>query len=621
MRNKGYVKKQQNIPVPVITLAIVLVISIAAVNILIVRNLVKKMAESNLENQLNTFCDEMDLNIAKLKEKAYTIHFDHAGELEDKEIFERLKEFEENSALYDFYYLKKDGSLYDVDGTIDPTGGQYADIPKVRSALFKDDFYVFCKESNEEEHGTVIGVRIDYSDAGKETIRGYMILSIPLTKMVLEEQFENFGMDGKGCLVNEDGLIDYSSEGFTSKYGEGENVYDLALSYTDESISSKDKIEKMQRFLSVDKSYSVSCKGKDGRQILINGKTIENASDMYLVVIYENGAMDSVIAPAMLSVFICSIAIVMVLFFIIILQMMINYRNISRMEELAYTDSVTGGHNMNYFKIRAPELIAENPEAHYVIVRFDISNFRYINEAYGHISADQILCSVFAKFEEVYSKKETCARINSDQFIALVLNENEFVEKLQLFEKEIGDKAKDIGVKYPIRLKKGIYQVRKEDLNIDIMIDHANAARKSLKGNEKLLEVTYSENIISEMKKNDAIVSQMQPALSRGEFKPYLQPKWDIMADKIVGAEILVRWIKDDGSMVYPSDFIPIFEQNGFVEKLDFYMLERLCEEIRKYKDTGEYCSDQYQPVQNPAREPGILKKRGTYHEALRYLY
>ena len=79
----------------------------------------------------------------------------------------------------------------------------------------------------------------------------------------------------------------------------------------------------------------------------------------------------------------------------------------------------------------------------------------------------------------------------------------------------------------------------------------------------------------------DTIESDMQPALNRGEFKAYLQPKWDIVKDHIIGGEILVRWIKDDGSVVYPSDFIPIFEQNGFVEKLDFYMLEKLCEKIR----------------------------------------
>ena len=81
----------------------------------------------------------------------------------------------------------------------------------------------------------------------------------------------------------------------------------------------------------------------------------------------------------------------------------------------------------------------------------------------------------------------------------------------------------------------------------------------------------------------------MQTALVKGEFKAYLQPKWDIVNDRIVGAEILCRWIKDDGSTVFPTDFIPIFEQNGFVEKLDFYMLEVLCAKIKEYKKKSGY--------------------------------
>ena len=589
MRNKGFAARQRNIPVPIIALAIAFIILIASVNLIVVRALIKKNAEGYLDNQLSSFHDEMDLNISKLRKKSLTFDFETDGKIDDGLILETLKESTENSALYNFYYITRDGTLYDSDGKIDPGGGIFADVPKVRNVLFNDGFYVYCMEDKNAKDGTVVGVRIDYADKGNEEIRGYYILTIELSDIVTDNQFNNFGMNGQGCLVDEEGFIDFASEGFTEEYGEGENFYDIVLSHTDGGASSTKKIQQMRRFLSVDKKYTISCKGTDGRQVLIKGIAIDGAGDLYLVVIYENGALDNVIMPVLLSIFICSVGIFMALFFIIMLQMMINYRNLSRMEELAYTDEVTGGNNINYFKIKAPELITENSESHYVIVRFDIANFRYINEAYGHASADDILRSLFEKFEEVYSKKEICARINSDQFIALVLNETEFVEKQQRFEKEIGDYAKEIGVKYPIRLKKGIYQVHKEDRNIDIMIDHANAARKSLKGDEKLLEAMYSENIINEMKKNDAIVSPMQPALTKGEFKPYLQPKWDILKDKIVGAEILVRWIKDDGSMVYPSDFIPIFEQNGFVEKLDFYMLECLCEQIRKYKDSGEY--------------------------------
>ncbi len=74
---------------------------------------------------------------------------------------------------------------------------------------------------------------------------------------------------------------------------------------------------------------------------------------------------------------------------------------------------------------------------------------------------------------------------------------------------------------------------------------------------------------MEETRKREYIESKMVDALGKGEFVPYLQPKWDMEKNCIVGAEALVRWIKSDGTIIYPNDFIPIFERNGFVEKIE----------------------------------------------------
>ncbi|MBQ7832260.1 MAG: GGDEF domain-containing protein, partial [Lachnospiraceae bacterium] len=258
-------------------------------------------------------------------------------------------------------------------------------------------------------------------------------------------------------------------------------------------------------------------------------------------------------------------------------------------EKLAFEDEVTGGRNLNYFRKKATEIINQNRETPFLIYRFDILNFRYINEAYGHGKADTVLKACVQEFNRIYSQNELCVRINSDHFLALVMNNMDSKQNFQNYSKAVGECARASGVRYPIRLRVGIYQVRKDDYDIDIMIDHANAARKSLNGLEKIQEAVYSEKIVSNMKKVDAIESQMQSAIINDEFKIYLQPKWDVVNDCLVGAEALVRWVKDDGSMVYPSDFIPIFETNGFIEKLDFHMLEMLCKRIRDIEEEGKY--------------------------------
>ena len=591
MRQKGTVLKQQNIPLSLILVIVFLVVGIAGLDVALVRSYVRNIAEKYLDSQLVAVKSDMEENIKRTKEKASAVEALVQLAETDEEIKEVLEQSVKSSALYHFYYVKEDGTVFGDEGRENPVGIDFSEIMTVRESLFDEDYYAYCKELYNprtfRNEFFVTGAMRDRDQDGE--LRGYLMTVRPVTEVIAKEHYDNIDSVGSGCLTDADGRIVNTSNRFDDIFGKQKNAYEAMQTVTDGGSVSKNKISQMRRYLGANKTYEISCKGTDGRQVLIKGLKIDGIKDLFMIVIFDNGSMESVLTPVMLISFIACVLIVVLLFFIILLQMMVNYKNVARMEELAYTDDVTGGHNMNYFKLKAPELISTNSELHYLIMRFDIANFRYINEAYGHHSADALLRAISTKFDEVYSKKELCARINSDQFIALILNDSDTEDKNQRFEKIIGDEAKDVGIKYPVRFKKGIYQVRKEERNIDIMIDHANAARKSLKGDEKILEIMYSENIVKEMRKNDAIVSDMQPAIAKGEFKPYLQAKWDIVKDEIIGAEILVRWIKDDGTIVFPSDFIPIFEQNGFIEKLDFYMLERLCEKIREYKEKGGY--------------------------------
>ena len=140
---------------------------------------------------------------------------------------------------------------------------------------------------------------------------------------------------------------------------------------------------------------------------------------------------------------------------------------------------------------------------------------------------------------------------------------------------------------FPIRLKRGIYPVRKDDTDVNIIIDRANAARKSLNGDEKTMVAMYSDKIVNQMYKVDQIESEMEAAIKNKEFQVFIQPKWDIVHDRIYGGEALVRWIKADGTRIFPDEFIPVFEKNGFVEKLDLYMLEEVCKRLRVLIDSG----------------------------------
>ena len=587
MSKRSGSEKQRNIPVSMVIIVVFLVLAILSANLIYVRYTLRKQVMNNLELEMGNALRYLEANLSRMKEKSIVLEEIIYNCPDEKELSKQLAIARSNSALYRFYYVSSDRTLYHDDGKVEKGNHRYDFLFDLRKTQFDNNYY--CAAIKEDDRNDGVFAAVWKEEDSNGNLKGFFITEIQIKTCYVRESFPELDQEGNSCLIESDGKIIECRPEFYERFGEGENAYELITNKTDGTNSQNNKILTMRRRMSALDDYEVSCRGEDGKQILVKAKKVQSVSNLYLMVVYRNGMMEEIILPAILAGFITYLLIILVLFSVILLQMMVNYRNNAKMEELAYKDEVTGGWNLNYFKLKSDELIFNHSERAYAIIRFDIANFRYINESYGHISADAILRSIATRFEEVFSNNELCARINSDQFLALVLNDSEFQDKSRRYIKLVGDDAKDSGVKYPIRFKRGIYTVRREDTNLDIMIDHANAARKSLKGDEKVLEVFYSENIIKEMKKNDEIVSSMQNALSRGEFKPYLQPKFDIFKDQIVGAEILVRWEKPDGTKVFPSDFIPIFEQNGFIEKLDFYMLERLCEEIRKYKDSGKY--------------------------------
>ena len=97
----------------------------------------------------------------------------------------------------------------------------------------------------------------------------------------------------------------------------------------------------------------------------------------------------------------------------------------------------------------------------------------------------------------------------------------------------------------------------------------------------------YNKELHNEIRQKNSIESNMHLALKNKEFKLFLQPKFNLKNDDLIGAEALVRWQNPDGSYRFPNEFIPLFESNGFCLKLDMYMIEEVCKQIRSWIDSG----------------------------------
>ena len=125
---------------------------------------------------------------------------------------------------------------------------------------------------------------------------------------------------------------------------------------------------------------------------------------------------------------------------------------------------------------------------------------------------------------------------------------------------------------FDITLSFGIYIAENSEYSVRHMLDRAAVAQKATKNNYKS-HVSYFDEALKEQEEIEiTIVSEMKRALENGEFKIYLQPKVDMRTGKIIGSEALVRWVHPEKGLISPRNFIPIFENNGFITELDYYI-------------------------------------------------
>ena len=125
--------------------------------------------------------------------------------------------------------------------------------------------------------------------------------------------------------------------------------------------------------------------------------------------------------------------------------------------------------------------------------------------------------------------------------------------------------------------------------DLSVTLDQATMARKSITNRHKSTYAFFNEEIREKLINQHEIENQMELALQNEHFKVYYQPKFaDLDTNTISGAEALVRWMHPEKGLIPPDSFIPIFEENHFILKLDFYVFEHVCQHIRHMMDLGK---------------------------------
>lgn len=253
-------------------------------------------------------------------------------------------------------------------------------------------------------------------------------------------------------------------------------------------------------------------------------------------------------------------------------------------------DDVTGGKNKKEFERVSSMLL--NGEGEFVVVYANIDRFKLINDAYGDDIGDAVLKKVHEIIDaELLRWDEASGRIMADNFGMLMrfLSMKKLEHRLSRINDQLAEIVDENGQEYGVKLYFGVYLVEDKSTPISAMLERANLALKKVSSSpQHLIHMgVYDDNERKLLGREKELEMKMERALRNGEFVPFLQPKYELANETIGGAEALVRWIDPVEGMIFPNEFIPLFEKNGFIVELDLYMFEQVCQLVEKWNKQG----------------------------------
>lgn len=251
---------------------------------------------------------------------------------------------------------------------------------------------------------------------------------------------------------------------------------------------------------------------------------------------------------------------------------------------LAYVDPVTHGDNYVSFQKK----LRKNKYPAGYLVAMDITGFKVINNTCGVEAGDKVITRVWRVITANIRKEELAARIYADRFVLFLTEENrELVEKrIRALTDDIEEISEQLGSPRIVPVM-GIYKMAVYE-PVENAYGYAVHAKALVKGRRDRSYAFYDEVDYTGVMEKRVIEDAFEQAISGNQFEIWYQPKYQADTGTLSGAEALVRWRKSDGTLMPPTKFIPVYEKNGMIPKLDEYIYHTVCEQQRKWKEEGK---------------------------------
>lgn len=267
-----------------------------------------------------------------------------------------------------------------------------------------------------------------------------------------------------------------------------------------------------------------------------------------------------------------------------------------KLEKIAFVDSVTNDPNYNSFFYDFNKRMSKEYKNSYALVTLDIDKFKVVNDVFGYENGDDILRHMAFVICGNLTQNEIYARHSADNFLILLeyIDEDSMLNRMDSMTIEILNNLDKV-IKnmsgriysYKFILNYGICIIDDKKDPLDLIVDRANLAKKRVKGSHKTTGAIYTKDLREKMLMEKELENYMDKALREKQFKVYFQPEVSFKTGKIIGAEALVRWYHPEKGIIYPDKFIPLFEKNQFIKKLDYYMFNEVAFYIQKWESEG----------------------------------
>ena len=263
-------------------------------------------------------------------------------------------------------------------------------------------------------------------------------------------------------------------------------------------------------------------------------------------------------------------------------------RDQRRLTSLLYFEPETGGKNWNYLKTKGKKLIAKGfrNKENYALVQIRMKKFQSFCVCYGAKEGLELLELLYWELQKNLTKKEIGVHYARADFVVLMKykEKEELEERLEQILSKLGAVRQGQRLCFGV----GVYEIKDNKTDLDAMYNNANTACSALESEGEKWLKWYSEEMYQQQLWERKVEDTMEKALERKEFKVYLQPKYSSREEKLSGAEALVRWVSPEEGFIAPNRFIPIFENNGFILKLDDYMISEVARQQAEWIEQGK---------------------------------